>query len=123
MSVTAQDLQRFKAQLLVFGAILHDVTVKKVDDPDNPFVVKGHIGIRSTSSPLRNSIASNLTGGADQDTYVCIFLADHWDAVSPNRHPKKGDIVEGNGMRFAIKRTISANPGGINMVYKSELKG
>lgn len=124
MTVTQQTLLDFKATLKTFAGAFYNVDVIKVEAPaDPPITVKGYIGIRSSSSPLRNSINSDLTGAADQDTYTCLFLAEDWDAVSPGRPPRKGDVVLGNGMRYAIDRTILAQPGGIPMVYKSQVKG
>lgn len=123
MTVTPQLIQEFKQQINIFAGAFYPMTVALVEDVDNPITIKGYIGIRSSASPLRNSINSNLTGGSDQDTYTCLFLYDDWQAVSPGRAPKKGDVVTSEGMRYAIDRTILAKPGGIPMVYKSQLKG
>jgi hypothetical protein len=123
MTLTKQNLQDLKDQMQVFAAAFYDVEVTLVEDQGNPITVKGFVGIRSSGSPLRNSIASPITGGSDQDSMTCLFFADDWDLVSPGRAPKKGDVVKALGLRYAIERTILAAPGAVKMIYKSQLKG
>lgn len=120
MTVTVQHLERMRRELYKFGAILRDLSVELVDG--GTAVVKGHVGIRASGSPLSNSQAYDLTGASDQDKMVCLLMAKEWDLAVP-RPPRKGDIVNVDGIKYAFERVIQASPGGVKMVYKVELRG
>lgn len=121
MSISKRDIKRFKKMTRVFGAVFTDITVTLVDDRTE-HSVRGHIGIRASGSPLTNSAATPLTGGSDQDKMVGVVLPDSWDAAIP-RPPKKGDVLEKGGLKYAVQRIILASPGGVDMMYKMELRG
>ena len=122
MTISLADINALKQSMTIFQNVMTPGSFTLVDTKA-VVVVDCHIGIRSTGSPLRNSVASPLTGGSDQDTMVCLIFCDDWAASAATRPPKKGDVVEKDGTRYSIERVIKAAPGGVDMSYKAELKG
>ena len=120
--VTISDIQNMKNAFREMAVMFVDLSVTLVDT-GSVISVTGHIGIRGTSGVIQNSRSIGLTGGADQDTYVCVLDYDAWTAASPGRPPKKGDVVDNAGMVYAIQRVVLANPAGTGMFYKAQLLG
>jgi hypothetical protein len=120
--ITIQNVQQFKDELAVFASLFTETDVTLVDTAAT-IKVPTYIGTRATGGVLRSSQAFDMTGAADQDRYTCLILYDQWENVSPGRAPKKGDVLNWGGLRYAIQRVVLIQPAGVKMAYKAELRG
>ena len=122
MSLTTGDIRNMQVAFRELSAMFVDLNVTLVDT-GAVVATKGHVGLRGNSGIMTTTRSSPLTGAADQDTQICLVDYDNWNAASPDRPVRKGDVIEHFGMRYAVDRVTVAAPGNVPMFYKIQLRG